>query len=218
MLLELFPYWKLKAKPIKFASYHPLPSPQTSSPSVFHFSEWCNHSAADLIWPLRNTPDSCLSLMPNMQLLSASGPSYFSLIFSTLSFSLLPNQPPHLHLIPHLWSLSPQCCWVTENVTQSFSSLKCFRGSPSSPRYRANLLAQNLRSSPLLTFLIYLPWGSYTYSSVQLYSTICYFLRSSFLSLWNILSLCPPFLFFLPPSFSLFLSSSLSIMELILCQ
>lgn len=133
---NLFPYRKLEAKSIKFASEDPPPSPQTRSPSTPCLCDCCNHAVSDLsglwetsqLFPLSYSPDP---------IVSACGPSSF--LFS----------PPWvcrsfhtgLHPVPHLWSLSAPCCGVPGSLTHSFSSFKCFRGSPPSSRHRANLSA-----------------------------------------------------------------------------
>lgn len=89
---NLFPYRKLEAKSIKFASEDPPPSPQTRSPSTPCLCDCCNHAVSDLVWPLRNIPALSSLLLPgsNCQCMW----SLFLLVLSTMSLSFLPHWPP----------------------------------------------------------------------------------------------------------------------------
>lgn len=129
----------LQAKSIKFALYHPPPSPQTSSPSVFHFSvngAITRTVTSSGLWktsqpcPLPDFPHPVVECIQSTLLLPVP---------LTLSLSLLLNWPPHLLLVPLLWSSStPSAVGTVKNLIQRFS-LNCFRGPPSSSRHRANL-------------------------------------------------------------------------------
>lgn len=167
---------------------------------MFHFCRWRNRPASDIVWPCE-TPDSFLSLTALIQLLSAPGLSFFFPLLSALRPSFLQSWPPHLQ------SLSTQRCGVMVSGMQCFS-LQCFRHGPAFSRYRIHFVAQysrSFRTLLLLTLLVYLPSGPYTCSLIQLLSTICYFLKTLSISFGE-----SSF-----PSFSLFLTSSFSIMEFI---